>query len=47
MCACLCVQACVGGWVCVCTQAKKGAGREENKNVREARLRRERVIEYV
>lgn len=47
VCMCVYVQACVGVGVCVCTQAKKGAGREENKNVREARLRRERVIEYM
>lgn len=38
-CVCLCVPACVFGWVCLCTQGKKGAGREEDKNVREARLK--------
>lgn len=35
---CIRVRACVCGWVCVCTHGKKGSGREENKNVREARL---------
>lgn len=44
----MCVHMSGWGWGWGCTQGKKGAGREANKNAREARLKeRKRVIEYL